>query len=141
MAMAKARVLIVDDEAVSRAVIRDLLETAGYELIEATDGGDGLRIAESIHPDVILLDVLMPGVDGFEVCRSLKENPATQHIPVIFVTMVEEVELNRHAFDAGGTACILKPVRRETLLSLIAAALASANRCAESATGHEGDGQ
>ncbi len=138
--MAKARVLIVDDEAISRAVSRELLEMAGYEVVEARDGREGLTKAETLHPDVILLDVLMPGLDGYEVCQTLKLNPATTLIPVIFVTMVEDHALNRLAYDAGGAACIPKPIRREALLSLIAAVLATAKRRAEPKAGNDGAG-
>ncbi len=99
--MAKRRVLIVDDEALSRALLRDTLQAAGYEPLEASDGTEGLAKAASLRPDVILLDVLMPGLDGFEVCQRLKANPATTPIPVIFVTMVQDTTLNRRAYQAG----------------------------------------
>ncbi len=68
----------------------------------------------------------MPGLDGYEVCQRLKANPATRSIPVVFVTMVEDRSLNRLAYQAGGAACIPKPVRREALLALMSAVLASA---------------
>ncbi len=129
--MARRRVLIVDDEASSRALIRDYLEMAGYEATEAVDGTEGLAKAESQRPDIILLDVRMPGLDGYEVCQGLKENPDTQHIPVIFVTVVEDAALNRLAFQVGAVACITKPFRREALLALIEATLAGAERRAE----------
>ncbi len=137
--MAKKRMLIVDDEALSRALLRDCLQAAGYEPLEARDGTEGLAKAASLPPDVILLDVLMPGLDGFEVCQGLKANPATTPIPVIFVTMVQDATLNRRAYQAGGAACILKPVRREALLALLAAVLATAKGQAKSKPKHGGD--
>jgi CheY-like chemotaxis protein len=126
--MAEKRVLIVDDEAMSRAIIREIVETCGYAAAEAVDGTDGLAQAEGIHPDVILLDIRMPGLDGYEVCRGLKANPETKTIPVIFVTAVQDVALNHLAFQVGGVACVTKPVRREALAALIEAAIANAER-------------
>lgn len=126
--MAKKRVLIVDDEVESRTLIREFLDMPGYELAEAADGIECLAKAEDLHPDVILLDVRMPGLDGYEVCQGLKENPETTHIPVIFVTAVEDAALNRLAYQAGAAACITKPFRREALVAVIEAALANAER-------------
>jgi len=129
--MAGKRVLIVEDQADIRMVIRGFLERGGYEPDEAADGTEGLAKAESSRPDVILLDVEMPGVDGYEVCHGLKENPETKTIPVIFVTGVEDVELNRRAYQAGAVACITKPFRFEALVAVVDAALASAERQAK----------
>ncbi|HWU40528.1 MAG TPA: response regulator [Candidatus Acidoferrum sp.] len=70
--MPRKRVLIVDDEADSRELIREMLSTAGYESSEARDGTEGLAMGEALQPDIILLDVRMPGLDGYEVCRGLK---------------------------------------------------------------------
>jgi CheY-like chemotaxis protein len=125
--MARKRVLIVDDEAESRTLLREFLGT-GYDICEAADGTEGLARAEQFRPDVILLDVRMPGLDGYEVCQGLKENPEIKPIPVIMVTAVEDTTLNRLAFQAGAAACLVKPVRNETLLALIAAVLAEGER-------------
>jgi CheY-like chemotaxis protein len=127
----KKRVLIVEDEALSRSILRDILESGGYAAAEAVDGTEGLVQAERLHPDVILLDIRMPGLDGYEVCQGLKENPETKSIPVIFVTAVQDVALNKLAFQAGGVACVTKPVRRETLLTLIETVIANAERQAK----------
>ena len=118
--MARKRVLIVDDETESRTLLRELLGT-GYEICEATDGTEGLARAEQFRPDVILLDVRMPGLDGYEVCRGLKGNPELEAIPVIMVTAVEDTTLNHLAFEAGAAACLTKPVRQEALVTLIEA--------------------
>ncbi|HWT79729.1 MAG TPA: response regulator [Candidatus Methylomirabilis sp.] len=118
--MARKRVLIVDDETESRTLLRELFGT-GYEICEATDGTEGLARAEQFRPDVILLDVRMPGLDGYEVCRGLKGNPELKAIPVIMVTAVEDTTLNRLAFQAGAAACLTKPVRQEALVTLIEA--------------------
>jgi CheY-like chemotaxis protein len=124
--MAKKRVLIVEDEADTRLAIRGLLESAGYEAGEAADGTAGLAQAERVRPDVILLDVRMPGLDGYEVCRRLKENRATAAIPVIFLTAVQDDALNRLAYGAGGVACLTKPFRLEALVAVIKATIMSA---------------
>ncbi len=129
--MPKKRVLIVDDEALSRTVMRDVLETARYEPAEARDGPEGLAKAEALRPDLILLDVLMPGLDGYEVCRRLKASPKTGPIPVIFVTIVQDPALDRLAYEAGAVACLMKPFRREALMALMASVLASADRQAK----------
>lgn len=139
--MAKKQVLIVEDEAVSRSVIREIVESCGYTAAEAVDGTDGLAKAERMHPDVILLDVRMPGLDGFEVCRGLKENPETKTIPVIFVTGMQDASLSHLAFQAGGVACVTKPVRPEALVAILGSVLASVERQAKSgaqggASGH-----
>jgi CheY-like chemotaxis protein len=129
--MARKRVLIVDDDAASRELVREIVESCGYAAAEAVDGTDGLAQAESLHPDVILLDVRMPGLDGYEVCRGLKENPETRTIPVIFVTAVQNVALNQLAFQAGGVACVTKPLRPEALEAVIEMVLASVARQAK----------
>jgi CheY-like chemotaxis protein len=129
--MPKRRVLIVEDHPDTRAVIRELLETSGYVPTEAADGTEGLAQAERMHPEVILLDVRMPGLDGYEVCRRLKQNPATAAIPVIFITAAQDLTLNRLAYEAGGDACITKPFRTEALVATIEAAIANAERRAK----------
>ena len=129
--MPKKCVLIVDDEAESRELMREIVEWRGYAAAEAVDGTDGLAQAERIHPDVILLDVRMPGLDGYEVCRGLKENPETMSIPVIFVTAVQDAALTHLAFRVEGAACLTKPLRREALVAVIEAVLASGERQAK----------
>jgi two-component system, sensor histidine kinase and response regulator len=136
--MAKKLVLIVEDEAVSRSIIREIIESCGYAAAEAVDGTDGLAQAEKMHPDVILLDIRMPGLDGYEVCRGLKENPETKTIPVIFVTGVQDAGLSQLAFQAGGVACVMKPIRREGLVAVLESVLASVER--QSKPGAQGGG-
>ncbi|HSB81280.1 MAG TPA: response regulator [Candidatus Methylomirabilis sp.] len=129
--MAKKRVLLVEDDGDTRAMMQKLLDRAGYKYAEAADGTEGLTQAERTHPDVILLDVRMPGLDGFEVCRRLKQNPATAAIPVIFLTAVLDLMLNRLAFNAGAVACITKPFRTEALVAVIEATIANVERRAK----------
>src|SRR5207247_1340942 len=84
------RVLVVDDEAMNRSLLQDTLRAHGYEVTEAESGEQALILADDTAPDVILLDVMMPGMDGFEVCRRLKANPRTAPIPVLMVTALSE---------------------------------------------------
>jgi DNA-binding response OmpR family regulator len=137
-ALARKRVLIVDDEASPRAVIREVLLRSGYESAEARDGLEGLAKAEAVRPDVILLEGRMRGLDGYEVCRRLKANTQTQHIPVIFVTGVEDDELYALAHEVGAVASITKPFHFETLVTVIKAALTNAEPPAEPTARSEG---
>ncbi len=123
--MAPVTVLVVDDDHLFCKMVEDILRTEGYVVVEAVDGADGLEKAATLHPDVILLDLLMPGIDGYEVCRGLKASPETSAIPVIFVTISSDVTLDRLAYAAGAIACIRKPLRRDALVAVIVAALKS----------------
>ena len=104
--MPRRRVLLVDDDTDFRTVMQEVLDTSGYVPAGAVDGTEGLAQAERLPPDVILLDIRMPGLNGYEVCRRLKQNPATAAIPVIFLTGVQDLTLERLAYEAGAVACI-----------------------------------
>ncbi len=135
--MPAKRILIVEDDQSLQQALREMLGLLGYEVLEAVDGAQGLARAATLQPDVILLDVRMPGMDGYEVCRRLKGDLATSAIPVVFLTAVEDRALNRLAYEAGAVACVTKPFRREALLAVIEAALASAWRQASHSSGSE----
>jgi CheY-like chemotaxis protein len=137
--MIQKRVLIVEDEAGTRTALREFLERAGYLAAEAADGLAGLAQAESWHPHAILLDIRMPGLDGYEVCRRLKANPATKPIPVIVVTAVEDAPVSRLAYEAGAMACLGKPFRLEALLTMIQTTIAGAERRARPKARREGN--
>jgi CheY-like chemotaxis protein len=121
----------VDDDEPLRLSLREALRLGGYEVLEAQDGTQGLEQAEQASPDVILMDIKMPGIDGYETCRGLKENIATRSIPVIFLTAVAEHALNQRAYAAGGVACVIKPFRLESLTGVIEAAIATNRRIPE----------
>ncbi len=114
-----ARVLLVDDTPANLKLLRQALEPEGYRILIAPSGEAALKIARSAQPDLILLDVQMPGLDGFETCRCLKQDPATQDIPVIFVTARAETEAIVEGFRAGGIDYIVKPFQSEEVLARV----------------------
>jgi adenylate cyclase len=109
-------VLVVDDEEVNRTLLRDLLETHGYEIIEAETGEQALQKVEQRPPDVILLDVMMPRMDGFEVCRRLKKDARTANIPILMVTSLSERMERMMGIAAGASDFLNKPVDLQELI-------------------------
>jgi CheY-like chemotaxis protein len=118
------RVLVIDDDAQVRALVAAILESEGYEVRGATGGVEGLTLADTEPPDVVLLDLQMPGMNGYEVCRVLRHDPKTRQIPVVMVTVSDDPHLNREAYAARAHACVPKPFRKEGLIAVIEAALA-----------------
>ncbi len=123
-----SRVLIIDDEPALRESLRTELEMAGYEVHEAPEGVGGLVQAARLLPDLIVLDVRMPGLDGYAVCTRLRANPATTGIPVIFLTGAEDEELSLRVREAGGTACLTKPFRPHVLTATVRWVLGNARQ-------------
>jgi DNA-binding NtrC family response regulator len=111
-----ARILIVDDVPASLDALRQALEAAGYRILVAPNGGLALEIAVHRTPDLILLDVMLPDMDGFEVCRCLKEDEGTRNIPVLFLTAQQESRGVLEGFAAGGLDYIVKPFQKEEVL-------------------------
>lgn len=107
---ASGRVLVVDDEPRNRELLRDVLEAHGFEVSEAADGMEALALVDATTPDVVLLDVAMPGMDGLTVCRRLKEQPATAAIPVIMVTAHADRRDRLDGIRAGANDYVTKPV-------------------------------
>ena len=114
-----ASLLLVDDVPANLDVLCGLLELEGYELSLAGDGPLALKIAARLQPDLILLDVVMPGMDGYEVCRRLKEDPALRAIPVVFITGRDQPEDLLAGFQAGGVDYITKPFRDAEVLARV----------------------
>ncbi len=121
--MARTRLLVVDDDLAFLDSVCASLQFAGYEVYTAPDGPEALDKAERLVPDGILLDIRMPGLDGYEVCQGLKGNPVTQPIPVIFVTAAQEGALQQRAAAVGGAGYLTKPFGLEALTELVAAIL------------------
>ncbi|MDM8551810.1 diguanylate cyclase [Desulfobacterales bacterium HSG2] len=112
-------VLIVDDNPSNLGVIENYLKKYGFMTLVATTGETALKRAELIRPDIILLDVLMTGMDGFETCRLLKANDATRDIPVIFMTVLSDTVDKVRGFEVGGTDYVTKPFQTEELLARV----------------------
>lgn len=117
-------ILVVDDNPVNLAVVVDHLEDSGYSVAVAQGGVEALKRAALINPDLILLDVMMPGIDGFETCRRLKADAATRGIPVIFMTALTDMHDKIAAFQAGGVDYVSKPFQIEELLARVETHLA-----------------
>ena len=111
-----ATILIVDDVPANRNLLAQTLEPHGCELLLAPDGETALDLARRARPDLILLDVMMPGLNGYETCRRLKANEATRHIPIIFITAQHETPSVIEGFRAGGVDYITKPFQMEEVL-------------------------
>jgi two-component system sensor histidine kinase/response regulator len=119
----KAKILVVDDNAQNRALARETLEDEGYAVTLAENGEDGLRAFESERPDCVLLDVRMPGTDGFAVCARIRALPEGSDTPVLFLTALRDVDTFDQALRAGGDDFLTKPVRPTELVLRVHAAL------------------
>lgn len=111
------KILVVDDEASARTGLLKLLRREGFEVLEATDGPAALALCHAFHPDLILLDILMPAMDGFEVCRQLKAAPDTRLTPVVLITALSATEDRIRGINAGGDDFLSKPVDFNELLA------------------------
>lgn len=112
-----ARILLVDDNRINIALLEARLAREYYQLITAMDGPAALALAASESPDLILLDVMMPGMDGFEVCRRLKANATTAHIPVVMVTALTDREHRVEGLRSGADDFLTKPVNEMALIA------------------------
>ncbi|MFC1708393.1 response regulator, partial [Planctomycetota bacterium] len=112
-------VLIVDDNPRNLQVLGPTLREQRYDLTAATDGETALRIAHEAEPDLILLDIMMPGMDGYTVCERLKASPTTAEIPVIFLTARTDTDSLVKGFELGAVDYVTKPFQRQELLSRV----------------------
>jgi DNA-binding response OmpR family regulator len=122
------RILIVDDESAIRLVCRVNLDSAGFETIEAGDGETALALARSERPDLILLDVMLPGLNGWEVAAKLRELPETNRIPIVFLTARSTTTDEVHGHAVGGVGYISKPFDPEALTAMVTATLKRVRR-------------
>jgi len=113
------RVLVIDDEAPIRLLCRVNLEAEGMEVLEASDGPTGLEQARAAEPDVILLDVMMPGLDGWQVAEQLLEDDTTRSIPIVFLTARAEFRDRARGLDLGGIDYVTKPFNPLELAPLV----------------------
>ena len=114
-------VLIVDDQPGNLSLLHDALDESGYTVLVATSGEQALRAVNQALPDVVLLDAVMPGMDGFEVARRLKADAATMAVPIVFMTGLTDTEHVVAAFAAGGVDYVTKPIRPKEVLARVAA--------------------
>jgi len=118
-APSQGTLLLIDDIPANLKILMDLLQRTGFKVLVARDGEEGLSIARQALPELILLDVMMPGMDGFEVCHLLKADSSTSAIPVIFMTALNDLEHKINGFRAGGNDYITKPFQQEEVLARI----------------------
>lgn len=117
------RILVVDDQQANLQVVSALLSRKGYEVATATNGIDALETLRAHAPDLVLLDMLMPGMDGFELLAELRKDPALAQLPVVFLTVAQDRELLLRAFDSGAVDYVTKPFMPEELLARVEAHL------------------
>jgi len=131
------RVLVIDDEAPIRLLCRVNLEAEGMKVLEAADGPSGLETARESRPDVILLDVMMPGLDGWQVAEELLDDDATSGIPIVFLTARAELRDRARGLDVGGIDYVTKPFNPIELASLVRELLGRVERGERDELRHE----
>ena len=119
-------VLVVDDSVDTIRMLSDVLETAGMTVLVALEGAQALTITRNITPDIILLDALMPNMDGFDTCRQLKQNPMLADVPIIFMTGLSDTEHVVMGLNAGGVDYVTKPTKADELVARMRVHLANA---------------
>jgi two-component system cell cycle response regulator DivK len=110
-----ARILVVEDNPKNLKLVRDVLSYSGYEVVEATTGEEGVRLAREVHPDLVLMDLQLPGIDGAEALRRIRSEDATRSMPVVAVTAFAMADDRRHAFDSGFDGYVEKPISVRSL--------------------------
>lgn len=115
----KGTILVVDDSSTDLEILSALLTDAGFSVLMVRDGESAVHAARSTHPDVIFLDIIMPGIDGFETCRRLKANESTKDIPVIFMTALSQTAVVVKGFQLGAVDFIIKPTQKEIILARV----------------------
>lgn len=119
VAGAGSKILLVDDQPFFNKLHSDMLRPHGYHVLVATNGLEGVELAKEHHPDLILLDVEMPGLDGFGVCEILKKTRYTSDIPVVMLTATRDPKLNQRAFEVGAAATVQKSIKVERILNIV----------------------
>ena len=117
--MSKGKILIVDDSGLVRLVVSDELIKLGYETLKATNSDQAIKICKAKKPDLILMDVMLPGRDGFETCKMIKTDPDTKYIPVVFMTAKDKPQDYQSGKRAGGVGYLTKPFETEDLKEII----------------------
>ncbi len=114
-----ATILVVDDDARNVKLLETVLGAEGHAVLTAGGGAEALRVAAATLPDLIVLDIMMPDMNGFDVAERLKENPATRDIPILMLTALDDRESQRYALQMGAADFLCKPVKREALMARV----------------------
>ena len=118
-----ARILIVDDEQKNRDLLSVMLEPEGYDIVAVISGAEALESVSQQRPDLVLLDVMMPGMDGYQVATTIKADAASAGIPIILLTALDDRNSKAHGLRAGAVAVLTKPVNRAELLEQVRSTL------------------
>lgn len=127
------RILVADDDDGLRQLLRLIFAREGFEVFEAASGEQALALAVAVDPAIILLDVMMPGLDGYDVCRRLKSDQRTGDVPVVFVSAAEDVARRNDLQKLGAAACIQKPIGPRDLVARVKAVMNRRNGTAPNA--------
>ena len=114
-----SKILIADDNEQNSGILQDVLESFSYDVVLAASGDEALYLAKEEKPDIILLDVMMPGLSGYEVCQKIRQNPSTSHMPVVLLTALSEVEDRIHGYNVGADIFMTKPINYKELMAMI----------------------
>ena len=120
-----ARVLIIDDSPTELHLFQDMLENNGFDTLVADNGEDGINKAKTAHPDCILMDVVMPGMNGFQATRKLSKDPATSDIPVIIITTKDQETDKIWGMRQGAVEYLVKPIKAKQLVAMINTVMAA----------------
>jgi len=113
------RILVVDDEIDTLNLLRTILEISGYQAVTTLNSTDAITLAEVEHPDVVLLDIMMPQLDGFTLCKMMRLHPATMNLPIVFVTAYSALDLEDRRMEAGADMVLPKPIGMDTLIEAV----------------------
>ncbi len=113
-------ILVVEDDPKSMTLTTDILKVSGFATLQASDGSRGVELAKTAHPDLILMDIMMPKMDGYTACHEIKADPATKKIPVVMLTAVGYMLNRKLAESVGAEGYVTKPVSRQALMDAIA---------------------
>ena len=114
-----SKILVIDDDASNREILRVRLESAGHAVVEASNGEEGLRLVETALPDLVFLDVMMPRLDGWQVCRQIKADPKTRAIPIVMLTACDQKIDQLRGWESGADEYMAKPWDPARLLELL----------------------
>lgn len=124
----KHKILLIDDDPLIRRIVIKTLTAKGYQVLEASSGAEGLALALGNPPDLILLDLMMPGMDGFEVCTQLRQNSSTANVPVLMLTALDQTEAKVRGLQIGADDYVTKPFNLDELQTRIEAHLRRSER-------------